>query len=101
MQTKARSAWWLFAEDPDRTSVHSGLDTVESMSIAIVSADSGTIATWAARYIEIRDGHAVLALGLTGDYGEWAAVQYWVGGRISRPPGRLYRRRRRADDVDG
>ena len=45
--------------------------------------------------------HAVLALRLAGDHGEWPALQHRRGGRLSRTPGRLRRRRRRVHHADG
>ena len=37
---------------------------------AIVSSDSGTIATWTARYVEMRGHNAVLTFRFAGHYGE-------------------------------
>ena len=43
---------------------------------AIVAADSGTVATWAARYVDIRDDDAVLAVRHAGHDGERSALQH-------------------------
>ena len=51
---------------------------------AIVSADSGTIATWAARYIEMRGQMQFSLSGIAGDDGERPAVQHRRGGGVSR-----------------
>ena len=68
---------------------------------AIVSSDSGTIATWAARYIEMRDDMQFSLSGTLATHGQRPAVQHRRGGRLSGPPGRLRRRRRRLHDADG
>jgi len=50
---------------------------------AIVSADSGTIATWAARYIQIRDG---MQFSLSGTLATMAnSLPYSVGAAIAYP----------------
>ncbi len=47
---------------------------------AIVSSDSGTIATWTARYVEMRGCDEVLAVRIARDDGEWHALQHWRRG---------------------
>jgi pyruvate dehydrogenase (quinone) len=50
---------------------------------AIVSADSGTIATWAARYIDIRDG---MQFSLSGTLATMAnSVPYSIGAAVAYP----------------
>src|ERR1051325_1339136 len=50
---------------------------------AIVSADSGTIATWAARYIQIRDG---MQFSLSGTLATMAnSLPYSIGAAIAHP----------------
>ncbi|HEY4360037.1 MAG TPA: thiamine pyrophosphate-dependent enzyme [Bryobacteraceae bacterium] len=52
-------------------------------SDAIVSADSGTIATWAARYIEIRDG---MQFSLSGSLATMAnGLPYSIGAAVAYP----------------
>jgi pyruvate dehydrogenase (quinone) len=52
-------------------------------SNAIVSADSGTIATWAARYIDIRDG---MQFSLSGTLATMAnSVPYGLGAAVAFP----------------
>ena len=68
---------------------------------AIVSSDSGTIATWTARHVDIRGHHAVLVVWLAGNDGEWAALQHWRGGCLSRSAGGLRRWRRWTDHAHG
>ena len=51
---------------------------------AIVSSDSGTIATWAARYIDMRGDMQFSLSGIAGDDGQRTAVQHRRGRRISR-----------------
>ena len=66
---------------------------------AIVTTDSGTITTWAARHIHMNAGHAVLVLGQPGDDGTGPALRQRGPGGVPRPPGRRLRRRRRLHDA--
>ena len=68
---------------------------------AIVSSDSGTIATWTARYVEIRGSHAVFSFWFAGHDGQWIALQYRRRRSISGSAGSLCCRRRRLDHADG
>ncbi len=61
---------------------------------AIVSSDSGTIATWTARYIEMRGTMQFSLSGAAGDDGEWLAIQYRRGYRLPWPASGLRGRRR-------
>ena len=68
---------------------------------AIVSSDSGTIATWTARQVEMRGDDAVFSLRLACDHGQRPALQHRRGGRLSRPAGSLRRRRWWTHDAHG
>ena len=68
---------------------------------AIVSSDSGTIATWAARYIEMRGD---MQFSLSGSLATMAnGLPYSIGAAVAYPgpAGGLHRRRRRLHDADG
>ena len=53
---------------------------------AIVSVDSGTITTWAARYIQMRGSMKFSVSGSAGQHGDCPALQY--RGRDLPTPGR-------------
>ena len=78
-----------------------GTSTSCSRDDAIVTTDSGTITTWAARHIHIAAGHDVLVLRQPGHHGAGPALCHRRPGGLSRSPGRRLRRRRRLHDADG
>ena len=68
---------------------------------AIVSSDSGTIATWTARYVDIR---GTMQFSLSGSLATMAnGLPYSIGAAVAYPgtAGRVRRRRRRSDNADG
>ena len=55
---------------------------------AIVSSDSGTIATWTARYVEIR---GTMQFSLSGSLATMAnGLPYSIGAAVAYPGGRWY-----------
>ena len=52
-------------------------------SDAIVSSDSGTIATWTARYIEMRDRDAIFAFRVARHNGN--GLPYSIGAAVAYP----------------
>jgi pyruvate dehydrogenase (quinone) len=64
---------------------------------AIVSSESGTIATWSARYLDMRGS---MKFSLSGSLATMAnGLPYSIGAAIAYP-GRVRRRRRRPDNAD-
>ncbi len=68
---------------------------------AIVSSDSGTIATWAARYVEMRGDMKFSLSGSLATMAQRPALQRGRRGRLPRPPGRVRGRRRRLHHAHG
>ena len=68
---------------------------------AIVSTDSGTITTWAARYIQLEARADVLVLRQFRQHGAWSAIRDRRAGRIPGQAIGCVRRRWRLHDVDG
>ena len=68
---------------------------------AIVTSDSGTIATWTARYIEMREQMLFSLSGLLATMGN--GLPYCIGAAVAYPgqPGGGSGRRWRPDHVDG
>ena len=68
---------------------------------AIVSCDSGTIATWFARQIPVRRGQMYSLSGTLALNGQWAPLCDRGPSRLSRAPVHRLCRRRRFLDADG
>ena len=68
---------------------------------AILTCDSGTIATWAARHWTIRGDRRFFLSGQPGHHGARSALRHRHPARLPGPPGHRVRRRRRVRHVDG